>query len=186
MGPTISGQLRKQPHCYGLIQWPSILSMRAELTAVKVTSELYVNWTLASTLDSSVQDPLHNYLKPKCPAGDYLLVFRVVLIGKACLHLLVLSPLQRAHALKKSPKHIHVECDSKVSEDLGYQRSRAGQCSNCGSVPETLFICAGCRLHSYCSRECQCSAWAQHKMLCKEEQRKMIKAGKLSAQDQLS
>eukprot|EP00571_Detonula_confervacea_P005627 CAMPEP_0172322346 /NCGR_PEP_ID=MMETSP1058-20130122/45653_1 /TAXON_ID=83371 /ORGANISM="Detonula confervacea, Strain CCMP 353" /LENGTH=213 /DNA_ID=CAMNT_0013038069 /DNA_START=42 /DNA_END=683 /DNA_ORIENTATION=+ len=42
------------------------------------------------------------------------------------------------------------------------------ECNHCGTTDtDGISICAGCRLVSYCSRDCQLASWPNHKFLCK-------------------
>lgn len=40
------------------------------------------------------------------------------------------------------------------------------QCNNCGIVKDELQRCGRCKAVAYCSRECQASAWKDHKRVC--------------------
>lgn len=46
-------------------------------------------------------------------------------------------------------------------------------CEQCGATSaQALLICGGCRAVSYCSRECQKSAWPGHKASCNKGKKK--------------
>ena len=47
-------------------------------------------------------------------------------------------------------------------------------CPGCGVQPGRM-RCSGCRAVWYCSRECQTSAWATHKRVCKRSQKNVKK-----------
>ncbi len=46
-------------------------------------------------------------------------------------------------------------------------------CNRCGNV-ENLKLCGGCKMISYCSRECQRLEYKEHKIICVEEQKEKL------------
>ena len=68
--------------------------------------------------------------------------------------------------LKFYRKRATCSCLKKMHLEARKCLPKLGMCFHCGVVKERalLMVCSRCRVSQYCSRECQVSDWAQHKI----------------------
>jgi hypothetical protein len=43
-------------------------------------------------------------------------------------------------------------------------------CAGCKKTSQNLKLCSRCSSILYCSKECQCSHWPQHKLVCNKHE----------------
>lgn len=169
IGPELAVCVTKTPKRFVLVSWPSMAAFQAAAKAQEATKSTMLRWKLVS-YDLPQSSPLHGVILPAVSPQRYLLAFRIVLSGKSCLHLLILSPTKRPGQLDKPKVGSFFDMKKMLEPDAGYQRQCAGRCSNCGLRPEKLYLCVGCSVHSYCGAGCQKVAWSAHRPLCKSIQ----------------
>ncbi len=78
------------------------------------------------------------------------------------------TPLETLVAFEKAnPTLGHKTATLRQQKDESDRRSvLSGHCLSCSKAPLKLMICSGCKLAQFCSRECQKTAWPQHRKTC--------------------
>ena len=70
--------------------------------------------------------------------------------------------------LKFYSKRLACSCLKKIYSEARKKLPKLGRCYNCWEAKERelLSVCSRCRVHQYCSRECQVANWSMHKNFC--------------------
>jgi hypothetical protein len=70
--------------------------------------------------------------------------------------------------LKFYSKRTTCSCLKKMYSDARKTLPKVGCCYHCDEVKERelLSVCSRCRIHHYCSRECQVADWPEHERFC--------------------
>ena len=70
--------------------------------------------------------------------------------------------------LKLYSKRITCSCLKKMYSEARKTLPKVGSCGSCAKVMErsSLMVCSKCRVDQYCCRECQVTAWPEHKESC--------------------
>ena len=70
--------------------------------------------------------------------------------------------------LKFYSKRTSCPCLKKMYSDARKTLPKVGRCYHCDEVKERelLSVCSRCRIHHYCSRECQVAGWSMHEKFC--------------------
>ena len=70
--------------------------------------------------------------------------------------------------LKLYSKRITCSCLKKMYSEARKTLPKVGSCGGCAKVMErsSLMVCSKCRVDQYCCRECQVTAWPEHKESC--------------------
>jgi len=70
-------------------------------------------------------------------------------------------------------KRISCSCLDDTYKEAKEHEPKVGICDHCNErvQSKSLSICSGCKMVQYCSRECQRSAWPNHKAKCKQWER---------------
>ena len=70
--------------------------------------------------------------------------------------------------LKLYSKRITCSCLKKMYSEARKTLPKVASCESCDEVMErsSLMVCSKCRVHQYCCRECQVTAWPEHKESC--------------------
>ena len=70
--------------------------------------------------------------------------------------------------LKLYSKRITCSCLKKMYSEARKTLPKVGSCESCAKVMErsSLMVCSKCRVHQYCCRECQVTAWPKNKNSC--------------------
>ena len=70
--------------------------------------------------------------------------------------------------LKLYRKRMTCSCLKELHSVARKTLPKLGACFHCGELKErsSLMICGKCKVHQYCSNECQVAAWPEHKCRC--------------------